>query len=65
MGLPSVVSIDFENYKIIELCKGWGVISDKATEKQTDVLLSGWFVFIAHYLLKLAKKHKIDIDYLY
>ena len=65
IGLPGVIDIDFENYKILQLCEKWGVIAPDAKEAQQDKLLEGWFVFIAHYLLKLAKKHKIDIDYLY
>lgn len=64
-GLPSVISIDFENYRILQLCENWGVIEKEASEKRQDILLNGWFEFIAHYLLKLAKKYKIDYSYLY
>lgn len=64
MGLPSVINIDFENYKIIEIGKQMGVLSQDATEKQEDKFLESWFTYNAHYLLKLAKKLKIETNYL-
>jgi len=64
-GLPGVISIDFYNHKIIELCEGWGVLAPTDSERKQDQVIEGWFVFMAHYLLKLAKKHKIDYSYLY
>lgn len=65
MGLPSVISIDFENYKIIELCKKWGVVAPDCDDRVEDKVIDGWYVFMAHYLLKLAKRNKISYSYLY
>lgn len=58
-GLPSVINIDYSYCEMIEIFKKWGVIDDNTSEKTTDKIIEGWFPFTAHYLLKLAKKHKL------
>ena len=61
MGLPSVFSVDFENYRILEIAKDWGSLPNNATEKQEDKILNYWYFFIASKFFQLCRKHKIDI----
>jgi len=59
-GLPSSINIDFENYKILELCRAWGVLAAYATEKQEDRILENWFNFMANKFFQLCRKEKIN-----
>lgn len=45
-GLPSCFNIDFENYRIIELCKDFGIIPVDATERQENTALKNWWAGI-------------------
>lgn len=65
MGLPYVINIDFENYKIIELCKFWGVLPENTRKKQEDTIINDWFVYMAIQLLKTAKYYKVDYSFIY
>ncbi len=65
MGLPSSISIEFQNYEILKLAKKWGSLSENATEKQEEKIINNWFNFIAANLLQLATKNKVDYSYLY
>lgn len=60
MGLPSVINIDFENYKIIEIAKKWGSIPENATEKQEDKIINNWFLFISAKFIQLLNKYHIN-----
>lgn len=60
MGLPSVINIDFENYRIIEIAKEWGSIPQDANDKQEDKILDNWFNFIACKVFKLMRKNKVN-----
>ena len=62
-GLPSCISIDFENYKILDLAKTWGSIPKDATEKQEEKILNNWFNFIAANFFQLKNKldHKLNL----
>ncbi len=55
-GLPSIINIDYENYKILEIAKSWGSIPENATEKQEEKILSNWFNFIASNFFQLKMK---------
>ena len=59
MGLPTVIGIDFENYKIIEIAKKWGSLPVNATERQEDKIIKNWFNFIAVKFFQLCRKHKL------
>ena len=59
MGLPTICTIDYEWYKIIELAKQWGSIPEDATEKQEDKICDNWFNFIANKTLQLVRKHSL------
>lgn len=59
MGLPTVIGIDFENYKIIEIAKKWGSLPVNATEKQEDKIIENWFNFITVKFFQLCKKLKV------
>ncbi len=59
-GLPSCYSIDYENYRIIELAKEWGSLPLNATDKQEDKILDNWFSFIAFKTFQLMRKHKVS-----
>lgn len=60
MGLPSVIHIDFENYKIIEIAKKWGSLPENPTERQEDKIIEGWFNFIAVKFFQLCLKLKVQ-----
>ena len=56
MGLPSTFSVDYENYRIIEIAKVWGSIADTATDRECDKITANWFNFIAFKFLSLYTK---------
>ena len=59
MGLPSVFSIDFMNYDILQLAKKWGSIPENATERQENKILANWWNFITVKTFQLFNKHHI------
>ena len=65
MGLPTIITIDFENYKILEIAKLWESIPNNASEKQEDKILSNWFNFISAKFFQLCNKNKVDYSFLY
>lgn len=60
MGLPSVINIDFENYRIIEIAKKWECLPQDADDKQEDKIIYNWFNWIANKTIQLMKKHKVS-----
>ena len=61
MGLPSCFNIAFENYRILEIAKQFGSLSNQATDKQEDAVLANWFNLIAMKTIRLAAKNNITI----
>ena len=55
-GLPTVLTIEFENYKILRLAKTWGSLPEKPTEKQEGKLLENYWDFMAYRTMKLIIK---------
>ena len=55
-GLGGCLSIDFNNYDILERAKKYGSLSNTPTEKEEDKLLSNYWVFMANKLIKLQDK---------
>jgi len=53
MSLPSAFNIDYENYRIIELCIEWGYLPTNPSEKQTDAAIQNWFNYMAAKFLSL------------
>jgi len=62
MGLPSSFSIDFENYRIIEIAKEWQSIPVNANERQQDKIIENWFNFIAAKTIQLMIKNGVSIN---
>lgn len=62
MGLPSVYTIDFENYKIIQLAIKWGSLPVTHTDAQAQKILDNWFNFVTVHTFKLFKKYKIEVQ---
>jgi hypothetical protein len=58
-GLPSVLNIDFENYKILQLAEKWGSTPKNASEKQQDRILLNWFNFITMKFSVLCRRNKV------
>jgi len=46
MCLP-VMTVAYENWRIIELAKQWGALPADATEKQEDKIIANWLNFIS------------------
>mgnify|MGYP001589424591 CR=1 FL=1 len=61
MGLPSICSPIFENYKIIELLKECGTITERTTEKQVDKLLENYWDYVSAKLLQLFRAPSTSI----
>lgn len=59
-GLPSVFTIEFENYKIIQLAKKWGLLPENPTRKQEDNLLNNYWSFMANKVFKMFRRYKIS-----
>ena len=55
-GLPTIFTIEFENYKILRLAKTWGSLPEKPTEKQEDKILENYWGFMAYRTMKLIIK---------
>ena len=55
-GLPTVLIIAFENYKIIELAKQWGSLEDNSTEREENKILANYFNFMACKFFQVAGK---------
>lgn len=51
-GLPSCISIAFENYKIAEIGKSWGYCK---TESKEAEFINNWFSVIAFRLIQLKE----------
>lgn len=60
MGLP--ISIEYENYRIIELAKEWGSIPNDASEKLEDIVISNWFNLVAFKLIRLSEKFGVKYN---
>ena len=59
-GLPSVFTVDFENYKILELyCKWYNLKIEDLTESRQQKILNNWFNFISMKTFRLFKLAKI------
>jgi hypothetical protein len=61
-GLPSVIHIDFENYKILELAEKWESLPKNASESKQDKLLLNWFNFITVKFFQLCKRNKVIVN---
>lgn len=57
-GLPSSITLPFENYEIIKLAKNWGTLPKNATEKQEDKVLNNYWKLMAANIVKLFRKIK-------
>jgi len=55
-GLPSVISIPFMNWEILELAHNMGTPTH--TEKEEDAILNNYWSFMANKLIKLNNKEK-------
>jgi len=61
-GLPSSCNIDFENYKILELCKEWRSIPENSSDAYKDKILNNWFNFIANKTMQLFRAYDIELN---
>ena len=61
-GLPSVLNIEFMNYKILELAEKWGSLPPNASEKQQDKILDNYWNFMAAKLCQLFDGYRIPVD---
>lgn len=59
MGLPSYLSIPFNNHDILLLAKEWEY--DVSTEKKEDNFCDRYWGAIAMIILQLFKRHKINV----
>ena len=65
MGLPSVIHIDFYNYRILEIAVQFGSLPADFTEKQGEKIINNWFNLIANKFFQLCKRHKVNTDILF
>lgn len=61
-GLPSVFTVAFMNYDIIQLAIKWGSLPEKHTDAQAQKILDNWFNFVMVHSFKLFKKYKIEVQ---
>lgn len=63
MGLPAVINIDFENYKILEFAYKWKSIqnikSERIREARENLILGNWFNYITVKFFRLCNHHKV------
>jgi hypothetical protein len=52
-GLPSSFNIEFRNHAILDLARQWHGV-ETLTDQQEDIILAGWFRFIAIKSFQLA-----------
>lgn len=58
-GLPSAISIDFQNWDILKLAESWGSIPEHPTEKQEQKILDNWFNFISNKIGQLFRGYAV------
>lgn len=62
-GLPAVINIDFENYKILELGYLWESIDKdlkgSKKEKREDLIINNWFNYITVKFFRLCNHYKV------
>lgn len=61
MGLPSCVSIPFNNYEILQRAVKWESLPTEYTEKQADKILENYWSFMAMQYGKAARKHGVNL----
>lgn len=63
MGLPAVINIDFENYKILEFGYIWeGIDKDlkgAKKEKREELIINNWFNWITVKFFRLCNHYKV------
>lgn len=60
-GLPSVISIDFMNYDILNIAKEWGSIPEDATPREEQKILDNWFNLCAVKTIQLFRAYDCKI----
>jgi len=59
-GIPSIFSVEYRNHAILELAKELESISENATEREEEKILSNWFNFAALKFAQLCKFNKVQ-----
>lgn len=65
MGLPSVFTVDFSNFDIINKGKEFCLLNDELTDRKIDAFIANWFNLIAFNVLDMCNKNKVDYSYLF
>ena len=60
MGLPSVYSVEYRNYAILEIAESMGSIDKNANEAKQSKITDNWFNFCANKFSQLCKFNKVQ-----
>ena len=58
-GLPTICTVAYSNYDIVDLAITWGSLPVQHTEKQADKILENWWNFIANKTAQLFKGYRV------
>lgn len=58
-GLPSALSVDYENHRIRELAIEWGSLRADDDDRALDKILDNWYNFISVKFYQLCKQNKV------
>lgn len=59
MGLPTIFTVDFTNYDIVQLAIKWGSLPENHTEAQAYRIINNWFNLVANKSFQLFRKHGV------
>nr|DAV38615.1 MAG TPA: hypothetical protein [Caudoviricetes sp.] len=60
-GLPSSISVEYDNYKIGEIGKIWGITNERANARFVEY----WWATMSAAFFRLCDKYIVDYSYLY
>lgn len=61
-GLPSSFNVDYENYRIIEIGKEWGILAADASESKEDKFIETWWARVYMGVRAAARKNKVELS---
>ena len=65
MCLPSVFTVDFSNFDIINKGKEFCLLNDESTDRKIDTFIANWFDLIAFNVLDMCRKNNVYYSYLF
>lgn len=59
MGLPSPFHPDYQNYRIEEILREWGIIKDGHPPSRVNKMVEGWWSYWASWVIKIVEGKRL------